>query len=343
MVKKYFNTAIVMSCAVLITGCKQKETPALNTVNVKVMEVCHSVVSDGQVFSGTIEESSGSTLSFPVAGTIQHISVFEGQRVNKGDLIATLDETSLRNAHDAAVATLEQAEDAYRRLNLLHDNNSLPEIQWVEVQSKLKQAQSVERISAKNLSESRLYAPFSGVISKKEVEVGHNVLPGVPVVKLVSVNQVKVCISVPENEISKIRTNQVAHITVSALDGKTFTGKVVERGISADPLSRSYMVKVVVENPTGELMPGMICELHLDKDGDTDAIILPYRIVQIDDKNRTFVWICQSGKAHKRFVETGQPTKDGLIILRGLAAGDQILVEGQQKVSEGMNIKAVKI
>lgn len=341
MVRTYFNIAIVLSYLFLISGCKQKEPTTPSTVNVKVMVVCPSVISDGRVFSGTIEESSGSTLSFPIAGTIQQILVSEGERINKGVLLATLDETSLKNAHDAAVAALEQAEDAYRRLKLLYDNNSLPEIQWVEVQSKLKQAQSVEHISAKNLSECRLYAPFSGVISKKEVEVGHNVLPGVPVVKLVSVNQVKVCISVPENEISRIRTNQSARITVPALDGKTFIGKVVEKGISANPLSRSYMVKVIVENPASELMPGMICELHFDKAEGINAIILPYRIVQIDDTNKTFVWVCKAGKAHKRFVEIGQPTKDGVIILRGLVGGDEILVEGQQKVSEGMSIKKI--
>jgi len=341
--RKYYDMAIVLSCVILTTGCKRQGPPAPLPVSVKVMEVERSVISSRQTFSGTMEESTGSTLSFPVAGTIQRIMVSEGQRINKGDLIATLDEASLRDAHDAAVATLEQAEDAYRRMKQLYDNRSLPEIQWVEVQSKLKQAQSVERISAKNLSDSRLYAPFSGVISKKEVEVGHNVLPGIPVVKLVSVGQVKVCISVPENEISHVCMGQVAHITVSALDGKTFIGKVVEKGISANPLSRSYQVKAVVENSSGELMPGMICELHLDKGGNADAIMLPCRTVQTDDANRQFVWTNQVGKAHKTIVETGQSTTDGVIILKGLTAGDEVLVEGQQKVSEGMDIKVEKI
>lgn len=341
--RKYYDMAIVLSCVILTTGCKRQEKPAPLPVSVKVMEVERSVIFGGQTFSGTMEESTGSTLSFPVSGTIQRIMVSEGQRINKGDLIATLDEASLRDAHDAAIATLEQAEDAYRRMKQLYDNRSLPEIQWVEVQSKLKQAQSVERISAKNLSDSRLYAPFSGVISKKEVEVGHNVLPGIPVVKLVSVGQVKVCISVPENEISHVHMGQAAHITVSALDGKTFIGKVVEKGISANPLSRSYQVKAVVENPLGELMPGMICELHLDKGEDTDAIMLPCRTVQTDDANRQFVWTNQAGKAHKTIVETGQATTDRVIILKGLAAGDEVLVEGQQKVSEGMDIKVEKI
>lgn len=338
--KKYYDMAIVLSCVILMAGCKRQETSAPVPVSVKVVAVKHSVVSGGQTFSGTMEESTGSTLSFPVAGTIQSVMVSEGQRVSKGDLIATLNEASLRDAHDAAAATLEQAEDAYRRMKQLYDSHSLPEMQWVEAQSKLKQAQSVERIAAKNLSDGRLYAPFSGAISEKSVEVGHNVVPGQPVVRLVTINQVKVCVSIPENEIAHINIGQMVNISVSALNGKRFSGKIVEKGIMAHPLSRSYEVKAIIGNPSGELMPGMICTMSIDNGKTNSAIILPISVIQTDERNRTFVWVNDNGKARKKIVQTGLLTRNGVVVSSGISGGDEVIVEGQQKVSEGMDIIA---
>ena len=83
-----------------------------------------------------------------------------------------LDATSVRSSYDAAKAALVQAEDAYRRMEELHAKGSLPEIKWVEVQSKLQQARSMEEMARKNLKDCKLYAPFSGVIADKSVEVG---------------------------------------------------------------------------------------------------------------------------------------------------------------------------
>lgn len=261
---KHYKMVVLCSLALMATGCKRQEARETRPpVRVKVMRVEPVTVFGGQTFSGTVEESSGTTLSFPVAGTVKKICVEPGQRVARGELIAVLDEATLQSAYDAAAATLTQAEDVYHRMKQLHDNGSLPEIQWVETQSKLRQAQSAENIARKALADGRLYAPFAGVISEKSVEVGHNVMPGVPVARLVATGQMKVNIAIPENEIASIAIGQIVSVNVSALGGKTFEGKIVEKGIAANTLSRSYDVKAAVDNPQGELMPGMICTLYI--------------------------------------------------------------------------------
>lgn len=341
MKKMYCNVAVVLSLMFVAVGCKQQESAeAVNAapVKVKTMKIESVEANIGQHYSGTVEEVKGSTLSFPVLGTIQQLNVSTGQRVGSGQLIATVDETTLLNAYDAAASVLEQAEDAYWRMKQLHDNNSLPEIQWVEAQNSLRQARSAEQIAKKNLEDSKLYAPFSGVISEKSVEVGQNVMPGSPVVKLVAVDRVKVSISVPENEISHVATGQSVNIVVSALDGKTFEGKVVEKNVSANRLSRSYEVKALVENPSGELLPGMICDLFIGTDESREVIELPCNVIQLDSDNQSFVWVNDGGRAAKRVIETGMLSKDGIVVTGGLAVGDEVLVEGQQKVSEQMSI-----
>ena len=150
-------------------------------------------------------------------GTVKKIYVDLGERVTQGELIAEIDPTSIRSSYDAAKSTLEQAEDAYKRMKLLHDKGSIAEMKWIEVQSKLQQARSMEEVARKNLKDCKLYAPYSGVISEKNIEAGQNVMPGVPVAQLVGVQDLKVKISVPETEIANIQKNQKEKIIISAL------------------------------------------------------------------------------------------------------------------------------
>ena len=224
-----------------LTSCQNngdKQT-TMSPVKVKVLRVSSSEIDGTERFSGTVEEANSTSLSFSIMGTVKTVHVGLGDRVAKGQLIATVDPLSMQSSYDAAKASLAQAEDAYRRMKELYDKGSLPEIKWVEVQSKLQQAKSMEEVARKNLDDCKLYAPFSGIISEKMAEVGQNIMPGLSVVKLVTANQLKVKIAVPETEIAAIATGQKATITVSALNGRVFAGTVTEIGIVANPLSRS--------------------------------------------------------------------------------------------------------
>ena len=228
MKRKQFSS-VWFSLLLLLGGCQdgQEQVNELQPVNVKTMTVVRGTPSDGSRYSGTVEEQNGTPLSFSVAGTVQAVHVRLGQRVAAGQLIATLDDASLRNSHAAAQAALKQAEDAYRRMKELHDKGSLPDIKWVEVQSQVEQARSVEQIAAKNLRDCRLYAPYDGVIAAKNVEVGQNVVPGLSVAQLVSTSVLNVRIAVPETEIASVAVGQSAYITVQALGNRSFKGSVV--------------------------------------------------------------------------------------------------------------------
>ena len=324
----------------LLAGCGKSEKSSGNepvSVEVKKMEL--QPVYGERVYSGTVEEESGTSLSFLAAGTLSHLYVAEGQMVRKGALLASIDETSLRNAYDMAAATRMQAEDAYGRMKQLHESGSLPDIQWIEVQSKLKQAVAAEQIARKSLSDGKLHAPFAGFVAAKMAEAGQNVMPGMPVLKLVKIDRVKVKIAVPENEIAGIRKGDTLQVEVPALEGKAFKGIVAEKGVTAHPLSRSYEVKVEVKNPAHELLPGMVSSVFpLSGNNGRKAFVLPVQAVMLNNDNRTFVWVNQKGKASKRFIRSGSQTAQGLVVDGGLQEGDEVIIAGGQKVSEGMDV-----
>ncbi len=351
------GAAMMLLASSLLVSCGKKEESqaTVEPVNVKEMIVgegglasINGTASGNFGYSGTVEEENGSALSFTTGGTIMQLKVNVGDRVRKGQLIASVDPTSIRNNYEMARAGKMQAEDAYKRMKQLHDKGSLPDIKWVEVQSQLQQATSAENIARKNLGDCNIYAPFSGVISEKYAEVGQNAAPGMPVVKLVTTSVLNVVISVPESEVASIHVRQRARIQVQALGGKQYSGYVVEKGVIADPASRSYSVKIRVEGVDNALLPGMVSQVSLAKidasvsSGSGMAIVIPASIVQIADDNSRFVWVDEGGKAVRRSITIGEYQSNGVVITSGLQHGDRLIVEGQQKVCTGSMLKVKK-
>lgn len=328
--------------ALMLISCSQSETKSVEeAVKVKIVDVDETAVGNVKNYSGTVVEEKGVSVSFTTVGTVQKVLVSVGDKVKKGQLIAVLDDEVMRQSHEAANVSLKQAEDAYGRMKQLKDSNSLAEIQWIEIESKLKQAQAAEAIARKSLSDCMLYAPESGVVADKMVEAGQNVTMGMPVIKLVDIRRVKVKVAVPETEIADIKEGMTVDVFVAALQ-KHVSGKVAERGVSANPLTCTYDVYALVENETQELLPGMICEVGFRIGDDSRQMTLPANVLRIDENNRTFVWLAVSGKAHKRYVTIDGSTERGVVIAGGLQAGDKVISDGSQKVSENTKVEIVK-
>lgn len=308
----------------------------------KEMTVGPAFEHTGCNYSGTVEEENGIPLSFTCGGTITSLTVNVGDRVRKGQLIASVDPTSARNSHDMALAALHQAEDAYARMKQLHDKGSLPDMQWVETQSKLSQAVSAEKIARKNLSDCNLYAPSAGVVSEKQAEVGQNAAPGIPVVKIVTVKRLNVKMSVPEQEMAGIKLKARADIQVPALHDRHYTGTVTEKGVVADPVSRSYSVKVLIDAPDEALLSGMVTKVAIVTEPQDRSVVIPSNLLQLGDDNSYFVYVDEKGKARRRTVTCGEFTASGVVIISGLRQGDKVITEGQQKVYDGCEIECAK-
>ena len=334
-----------MAATVLMALCgcgEKKQATVEQTVRVKVQEIHAEAVNGEQGFSGTIEEASGASLSFAGTGTIKRIYVSAGQTVRQGQLIAELDPTTMQNAYTISKTALEQAQDTYNRMKELHDGGSLPEMQWISIENQLKSAVASEAMAKKSLADTKLYAPFSGYIASKDAEIGQNAIPGMSIVKLVSIGSVKVKISVPEDDIQRISKGSSMKIIVPALDNREFSGVVTERGVSADPRSRTYEVKATILNHDGQLLPGMICQAFTNYMQGTTGVFVPANLVQLDSDNKTFVWVVNGGKAVKREIIISSETAQGAQVSGGLSSGDQLIVSGQQKVSNGMKVEIIE-
>ena len=329
----------ILTGVVLLTGCSKKESaPKTTGVKVKTMKVAASSIEIGKSYMGTIEEEDGANVSFNVVGNVTRVMAEEGLFVKKGQPLAEVDGDNVRNAHDINAATLKHAEDAYRRLKNLYDKGTLPEIRMVEMEAELAKAKAAEAISRKSVNEIVLKAPFDGYVASSNVHIGASAVPGVTGFQLVKIGHVKVNLQIPEKEIGQIKVGQRVTFTVSALGDSVFTGKIVTRGVKADMLSHSYGAKAIVDNRSLTLLPGMVCKARIENTGGGYTIVVPQGAIQISGQDK-FVWTVKSGKAHRQQVTTGDVVNEGVIVESGLTTGDMVIIEGQNKVCEDMNVK----
>ncbi|MDR0872449.1 MAG: efflux RND transporter periplasmic adaptor subunit [Prevotellaceae bacterium] len=345
--KGYSKLCITLLAVCVFAACNRKPTDKQEKIiPVKTMEIAASQTANGQNYVGTVEESVAVSLSFSGTGTVEQVLVSEGQRVSKGQLLATLNAATMQNSYDAARAKLVQAQDAYDRLAKVHENGSLPDIKFAEVEAGLQQAKSMTAITKKSLDDCKMYAPRDGVIATRNIEVGTNAIPGVAAFKLVSVDKVNVKISVPENEIGSVQTGQRASVTVPALNNAVFTGKIETKGIAANAMSHAYEAKIGIDNVRAKnvspLLPGMVCKVTLAGEGNTKIFVVPNRAIRISPDGKRFVWLAEGNIARRRLVEIGDLTDNGIIVTEGLTAGDKIIIDGFQKISEGMKISIEK-
>ena len=340
MKANYWGFSLFLLALLAACGHRQEavETkPESKTIRVKTVQVNTSSDETALRYSGSIEPSVTIPLSFQNMGTVKNVYVEEGDFVKKGKLLANLDNKDMTNMHQIALSKFQQAQDAYNRLKTVYDEGSLPEIKWIEMETNLEQARSSLELAKNNLEKCDLYSPDDGVIGKRNVEPGQSSIGIINApFELVKIQTVFVKISVPENEISKIRKGQTAGFKVAALNGKTFEGVISIISPVADAISRTYNAKISVNNTNLELKPGMVCDVILNLSSSGDKMVIPNQAVSTDADGKAFVFVVSSDKqsVKKQFITTGNYQDTGIEVTSGLNPGETIVVGGKEKLTD---------
>ena len=327
-----FCTVLTALCIASCSGNEKKQNN--DALKVTTETVCLSTEADASSYVGVVEEGTSVAVSFTGMGMIRQVHVSEGSHVRKGQLLAEMDKTQAENALAMAQATHKQATDALERMRKLHENKSLADMKWVEVQSKVEQAEASLSAARKMLEDCSIHAPMDGVVGKKFLSAGETALPSQPVVSIL-----KVKVSIPEKEIAGISPSTPSDLTIEALNGKQVSGGAIEKGVVADAATHTYDIRINIDNPDGDILPGMVAKVKLSGQAQQQGMLLPIRAVQQTAGGNLFVWTMADGKAHRSNVSVGQTIGDRIQILSGLSEGDKVIVEGYQKVSEGTRVE----
>lgn len=330
----------------ILSGCQANKSgretveSAIPVLTAKASKIRHA---NNIFLSGNIEGYKTVRLGFLVAGKIDFIAAKEGEVVSQGELLASLDPSSYSIAKEIADIQVNQVRDEYNRLKIMHDNESLSESDFAKITYGLQQAEAQQKLHTKNLADTKLHAPFTGVLLKKLCEVGEITGAGIPLFVVSDIRKIKVSAFIPENELRNIHIGQEVRVLVSSLN-KTVTGRLIEVGSAADVASRAFSVKTVVENRDMMIRPGMIAEVSLRADEDRDMLVIPVSALLHDFNDVSYIFVVDTvrNKAFRRDVSPGLPVNDWIEIRSGLSPDDIIVTGGQQKLVDGSPVIITK-
>ncbi|MGI4832400.1 MAG: efflux RND transporter periplasmic adaptor subunit [Janthinobacterium lividum] len=329
--------ALPLALVVGAAGCQSKaqvQEAAVPPLQVEIQSVAAGSGQQNFTYSGTLEPEKSVQLGFAVAGIVNNVAVQEGQRVRQGQLLARIDDAEYRNALAITQAGLAQSQDLYQRLSELYQQGSLPAKDYVDIKTRVAQAQAQQNITAKHIADSRLCAPMAGVVSARLVEPGSAVSPGTPAFALVKTDVLYAKITVPESEVGALRRGQAVRVAVP-----TVSGILAIINPQADPMTRTYSVKVKLGNADGQLLPGMLTTVTIPTQRRAEALSVPAGSVVRDADDLTYVYVVNDQRqAIRKRIITSNMLGNNILIKSGLQPGERVVVKGQNRVQDGQTV-----
>ena len=310
-------------------------------VKVETLTVSSASSLSRHSYMGEVVPARSVTLLAPYPGTVQSIKVGKGSIVEKGSVTAVIRSQTVESAYKIAQANLQQAKDGYERVSKVYASGSVTEAQMVDIQTLLAKAEASMESARKSVDDCSLKAPFRGVVSEVYPTSGVDVIPAERMMTIIDLSDLKIRISVHENEINGIRKGAAAFIDLPALGLTGLKAKVSEKSVLSSQLSHSYVCTLVLDAKPAGLMPGMLAKVRFES-CDDDNIVVPSDVVQLDAEGR-YLWLDENGTVVKRRIITGGYSGMGVIVTDGLVEGEKVIVKGYQKVSSGMKVIAQEL
>lgn len=336
---KYKTLLITALSALLLIGCGNKKAQKQTfdpIIPVEISVIEQSNDNNLRNYVGTTKSEMELPVSFPLGGKLTGIYVKNGQHVKKGTVIARVDATSAKSIHDAALATLNQAEDGYNRLKQVHDEGGIPDVRWVQMETDLEKARQTEITARKHLNECTLIAPQEGFISMDKHTTGENMLPTTPFCRIIDMNKMIVEFSVPEKEIGIIQIGDKAEASFPGLNNLSKTLEIIDKSFVSNPMGHTYTIKAKVPVENKDILPGMVVKIQLSL-SEASGIVVPSSCVLTMPEDAD-VWTVKNGKAYRRNIKVGGFVKNGVVVESGLESGDTIITVGYQKLYNGAKV-----
>ncbi len=359
---KYFVSilAIIFSLTAftVLIGCKQEEVVKSDkneTIRpVKTMQVKSSTGVINRKFPGTVRASKRAELSFDIPGRIIVLNAKEGKKINKGDIIAQLDDRDFKHNYQSARANLKEAKLTFQRYRNLIKEKAVSKASLDRAEKAYDMAEANMKVAKKAFNDTKLKAYFSGTISTRHVENFQNIQAKQPIVSIEDRSTLEILVNVPEKELLKTDRDDLLsiHASFAVIPDKKFALDFKEISEKADPATRTYTVVFTMPAPGKyNILSGMTAnvDIQVNTSKNTEkqttpaprATIVPAAAVMGDKENNSCVWIysAETGTVLRRKVIMGQMTGVNIYILSGLEPGETIVTAGVNYLVEGMKVR----
>jgi membrane fusion protein (multidrug efflux system) len=352
--RRNLASGLILAFALVMAACSSKGGSAAAPANsaaatdraggrgagrataVVVQTVAPSVLVDTTEALGTAKANEAVDVTAKATNRVVALHIREGQFVNRGDVLVEFDGTEAHANLSAAEATARDTQSLYDRGTLLYQSKALSESDRVQLEARMLNAKSLVGAARARLNDTVIRAPFSGRLGLRNVSVGSLVTPGQVITTLDDISIIKLDFSVPESYLGTVREGQKLNALSSAYSDEKFSGRVSSIATRVDPVSRSIIVRALIDNRNGRLKPGMFMSVSLQRSS-ADALMVPEQVL-LPEADSQYVYVVAGGKAHKVQVTLGQ-RKPGLVEIRqGLKAGDVIVVDGGDRLTDGASV-----
>jgi membrane fusion protein (multidrug efflux system) len=317
---------------------KTVPTPSKSSTKLTVdaVRIAYKTLDFNVRVTGSVIADENVTLNSEVSGIVEGIHFEEGMRVQKGQLLVSLNDDEIEAELEKLAFNKKLFEDAEFRQRQLLENEAISREEYEVALNTLNTSLADIKLLQTRQAKHKIRAPFTGTLGLREISLGSYLTPGVDIVNLYKTNPIKIDFQIPGRYLKDVNVGDKLFFTVDAYD-EPFEGEIYAIEPEIDPRTRSIQLRARSANPDRKLLPGQFAKINLVLEEIEEAIMVP-TISVIPELNTTKVFVFNDGKVESKTVETGIRNEDEVQIVSGLQPGDVVITSGLLQVRNGMEI-----
>ena len=320
-----------------ITQNKIYEYDKEQAVNVQADTLHVENVNAKYSYSGTFEPNKETKISAELQGKINTLLVDVGSVVIKGQTLVLLDNSLLKLQVQTIDIQVEGLEADVKRFIILAKADAIQGVQLEKAELGLKSAKVQRAILLEQINKTTIKAPFQGVVTAKLSEEGAFAAPGVPLLQITDITNLKFTVNVPENDLRQFKLNHSYTITADAYPNISFTGKVTMIGSKAN-MGSSFPIQFTLNNTSDlKIKSGMFGKVNLENASQEMGIIIPASAM-VGTAIQPQVYLIKNGKSVMQNITISKNIQNKVVVSSGLKEGDVIVTNGFINLYDGANI-----
>jgi len=318
---------------------KSASLPLVATYEVTPQEFNHFTS-----FQGTVKTMKNINVYPEMPGQLLDVTVVEGQKVEKDQVLARIDDGGLLAQLAQAKSQLLLAETVYNRQERLWSQNIGSEIQFLQAKTQFESAEKAVDALSLQAEKSVVRAPFDGTVDQIFKEPGTIVAPGIgsELFRVVNIDEVYVEVDVPETHITSISEDSKVQVSLPAI-GENISAKIARVSKVINPSNRSFTVEIPLKNKSGFIRPNLMASVAINDYSNQSAIMIPQSVVSENAEGQQYCFALEKSAkgyvAKRLIIETGKTSEDFIEVLDGVENGALLITEGAKKVSDNQPVK----
>lgn len=337
--KMLYRIPVITMAALLLVSCNSEKKDQTTTqdqkVQVKVETVTSQDVEQTSEFTATVEASVTNKIAPQMAVRIDKVFAEVGDKVRKGQKLAQMDQSNLMQSK----VQLENIEAEFKRLDELYKIGGVSKSQWEAQKTSLE----IAKTSYRNLSENtQLTSPINGVVTARNYDSGDMFSMGTPIFVVEEIRPVKLLVNISETLFTQVKKGMPVDVKLDVYGDETFAGKVSLVYPSIDSQTRTFPVEISVANNDERVRPGMFARITINFGVKQNVVVPDLAIVKQSGSGDRYIYVYKDGKVSYNKVELGRRMGDKYELISGVENGDQVVVTGQSRLNDGMEVEIVK-